>query len=474
MKTMRVLSVIFLALALYAWLSTPSSAQTKQVFAHYMVCFKDYNNGVAGYEQDIKDAQSYGIDGFALNCGGWDANYQTSVSQMFQAAQQLGTGFKLFFSADMSGLNASNVVAMMKTYSSNSSYFRYNKQPVLSTFSGEKVAGVYGSANAAWWLNNVLTPLKKGGVPVFFVPFFYSDDYGSDVADLQSNYNGIARDLNGNSYPGWWGQVVNGMFYYGGGVPNFNDPYRSILSCSENWSTVMHKNGKIYMAPVQSNYWGRQQTSNGRISNEFEGPIGIQAEWNDIIQNQHPDWVELVTWNDFNESYNSPIYDAYTYWPYFDVWGGYFHPHGGLCAINAYYIDWYKHYAATQTPPPPGNVDNIYWSYRLSPQRADETGDPLGPVTHFNGPIADDIYIVANLVLPATLQVTSGGVATNYPLQNGISDIRVPFNVGAQQFKLIRNSTTLISTTGENVVAQFLTNGQKRYDFFHTSGNAHD
>ena len=44
------------------------SAEPKTVFAHYMTCF---GNSVGGYEREIKLAQQYGIDGFALNCGEW-------------------------------------------------------------------------------------------------------------------------------------------------------------------------------------------------------------------------------------------------------------------------------------------------------------------------------------------------------------------------------------------------------------------
>ncbi len=40
---------------------------------------------------------------------------------------------------------------------------------------------------------------------------------------------------------------------------------------------------------------------------EFDGGEGIILQWNLIIVNQ-PDWVEIITWNDFNEStYISPV-----------------------------------------------------------------------------------------------------------------------------------------------------------------------
>jgi hypothetical protein len=96
-------------------LCTPAFAQ-KRVFAHYMVTNQDYQGNtdptqqlkIAAYEREIQQAQAAGIDGFALNVGGWlNQNYYIVYSaQMFAAAVRLNTGFKLMFSADMCCGNA--------------------------------------------------------------------------------------------------------------------------------------------------------------------------------------------------------------------------------------------------------------------------------------------------------------------------------------------------------------------------------
>jgi hypothetical protein len=44
-----------------------SSART--VFAHYMTCFGLSRDS---YKREIRLAQQYGIDGWALNCGNWE------------------------------------------------------------------------------------------------------------------------------------------------------------------------------------------------------------------------------------------------------------------------------------------------------------------------------------------------------------------------------------------------------------------
>jgi hypothetical protein len=49
---------------------------------------------IAAYEREIQQAQAAGIDGFALNVGGWlNQNYYIVYSaQMFEAAVRLNTG----------------------------------------------------------------------------------------------------------------------------------------------------------------------------------------------------------------------------------------------------------------------------------------------------------------------------------------------------------------------------------------------
>jgi hypothetical protein len=63
---------------------------------------------ITAYEREIQQAQAAGIDGFALNVGGWrNQNYYiVYAAQMFEAAARLNTGFKLMFSADMCCDNA--------------------------------------------------------------------------------------------------------------------------------------------------------------------------------------------------------------------------------------------------------------------------------------------------------------------------------------------------------------------------------
>src|SRR5579872_3205928 len=107
------------------------------VFAHYMVCYACYGQSVEAYKQEIQDAQMAGIDGFALDVGEWngpDTYYKTRVELIYQAAESLNTGFKLFFSVDMA--NTNDIVQMVGTYANRTNSFHYNGKLVLSSFCG--------------------------------------------------------------------------------------------------------------------------------------------------------------------------------------------------------------------------------------------------------------------------------------------------------------------------------------------------
>ncbi len=61
----------------------------KRVFAHYMLCCGSFGSSVEAYVQDIRIAQAMGLDGFALNAGGWGDNYRESAAHMFAAAERI-------------------------------------------------------------------------------------------------------------------------------------------------------------------------------------------------------------------------------------------------------------------------------------------------------------------------------------------------------------------------------------------------
>src|ERR1700735_3105446 len=100
---------VVLALLGMSLLAGGKASAQRMVFAHYMLANQDYQSNtspeakIAAYEREIQEARALGIDGFALNTGGWlqQPYYIEYAAQMFEAAARLDNGFKLMFSPDM-------------------------------------------------------------------------------------------------------------------------------------------------------------------------------------------------------------------------------------------------------------------------------------------------------------------------------------------------------------------------------------
>ncbi len=437
-----------------------NAGNQRLVFAHY-ICCPDYGNSVAARERDIQDAQAAGIDGFAINVGSWDsAGYKQFTAQLFQAAAALNSGFKLFFSADMTGVTYPEVVEMMTAYANNPYYWHVQQtsgssivsRPVLSTWGGE--GGAYADVRSRWQAG-VLDPLRAAGINVYFMPaFFLTTPQGSYFVDISpatqaAQVNGLLTGL------------TDGDFNVGSvGVPT--DPARVTLSQAENNASLMKAAGLGTMGSVTPQYWGSRQVSAGRRYMEYDGGEGLAAQWNSIINVQKPDWVEMFTWNDFDEAtYMSPIDDISKYFPYLQVPAlDYYKCHAGALKLNQYFVNWYKSGAK-----PAIQNDSLYYFYRTTPKAAVASNDPLGPVTWFLGDCSDVIFVTTLLTAPATLSVTTGSQTLTYPVPAGLSHTRVPFQVGAQSFQLIRQGQTVLSQAGEPVIANPVC-----YDFNYYTG----
>jgi glucan endo-1,3-alpha-glucosidase len=400
------------------------------VFAHYMVAFPTYGDTVGAYQKEIREAQAAGIDGFALNVGDWSGPnwyYKSRVATIYKAAEQLGTDFKLFFSVELT--NTTDIVDMVRSYAPRTNSFRYRGKTVLSTF----------GQNGVDWRDSVFRPLHAAGIDLFFVPFFWPASH----AELP-NYQDVASILNTYS------NVVDGLFLFGAaGLPE------QIAQCNSNHTAVVHAAGKISMAGFTPHYWGCYQYRNGRRYVETHGGEGTVLQWQSIIQNQ-PDWVEIVTWNDFNEStYVSPT----STWQQAPAR----YSHVGYLELSSRYITWYK-----TGKEPAIDRDALFFFYRTHPKAAIASNTNEVPVTGLYGGVEDVLYTTALLVEPAELEITSGGVLSTSSLPAGLSHVRTPFSPGPQKFTLRRNGQCLASIQAQGVISEV-----QSYDFFPTSGYAY-
>ena len=469
-----------LLLLLCSFLIPASAHAQRLVFAHYMLANQDATAdtptgelNIASYEREIQQAQAIGIDGFALNAGGWskEPRYIRRASEMFEAAYRLHSNFKLMFSADMCCSNdAADVRDMVRRFANNRRYaglyFQHDGRFVLTTFAGSSHGPEFwqqlrsnlehGTAPSLLTAPNALSFVA--GVPssaplrVFLMPSFF---WGGELPTASDIASGLEQ----------YQRIIDGAFYWGiAGVPGLGYPPDQLPS-SAAYADTLHAAHKLYMAPICFQFWG----ANANRYYEYSGYQGMRALWMQAIQTTHPDWVEIITWNDFIEgTYISPIDDPARYPGANDLGASiapadtqhFFHSHRGATDLLAYFIAWYK----TGHQPALHN-DSIYWAYRtvLSTEHQ--------PPIKVYGPIADALYITANLTAPADLTVTLGPTEMTITLPAGSNDLQLPLSPGpAPHFALTRNHGVLTQATADDPV---VATGPYP-NLYYSTGSTHD
>jgi hypothetical protein len=399
----------------------------KKVFAHYMVCIPTYggDSKIADYQREIRDAQSAGIDGFALNCGGWslrEPHYKRRSQLIYQAAQELGTEFKLLISADYaSGLTSEETRDMVETFRAHPNQFRHAGKPVLSTFAG-------GAAQT-----DFIRKEFTGDRAICYVPFYYPTPAAEMPKPAQVEQ--VFRDH---------GAGLDGFFHFGAaGTPEQIAESNRLLA--QKWLGA----GKLFMASVTPYYRGLG--GNYRVY-ESRGFEGLAKQWEGAIRD-NATWVEIVTWNDWGEaSYVAPFGPADAT----NVWNGHWGPmlsHAALLRASRYYIDWYK-----SGRPPKVEEDLIVYSFRTHAKGLSGVKKPGGTDASVARPggadkLADDVFATLFLVAPARLTIHSGAVEKSFDVAAGVSHVSLPFAPGAQRFVLTRGGGAVIDKTAEQEVS---------------------
>jgi glucan endo-1,3-alpha-glucosidase len=440
-------------------LAAPCACAQRLVFAHYMLTNQDYQGDsdptqelkIASYEREIREAQAIGIDGFALNAGGWlrQTYYIRYAAQMFEAAVRLHSGFKLMFSADMCcGNGVADVEDMMRRFAGNPRYalvyFKYRGAFVLTTFAGDKLGvavwqqirfDLSTGANPSTQAEPMVLPTANGSpnnapMQIFLVPaFFWGGELPSRLS-IQQRFDE-------------WRTTLDGFFYWGiAGIPGSGSALDQLPS-SQSYAAVLHDAGKLYMAPICLQFWG----ANANRYYEYGGAAGMRALWMDAIDVTHPEWVEIITWNDFIEgTYVSPIDDPNKY-PganFLNSTGvpigtrDYFHSHSAATALLSFFIQWYK-----TGVEPAITHDTVYYFYRTQLKDAD-AGSPT--VAHKFGPAADLLYITANLTASAELRITADGRTAVIHLRAGSTDVQAHLFAGDPPFLELSRNGSIVAT----------------------------
>ena len=418
-----------------AWLATwtgdaagkaAASQPRKRVFAHYMVAWPrgGANAGIADYIAEFRDAQQRGIDGFALNCGGWNRSeplYRARVLTMYRAAELFGNGFRRFVSAD--GKAQEEFDDIVRTTAGLPAQLMVDGKPVVSAYA----LGGKDAARCEALIGHVRS------LGAYFVPHFVPSTGEAEIGDAVAGE--VARRCH----------AAHGYFYFGAaGAP------ASLARSTGCLARALRPDGHLLMAPVTPCYRGLASGTNYRAF-ETDGFSGMATEWLAAIR-ANVDWVRIVTWNDWAEStYVAPIGSktrAQVYSPRF----GALLSHSAYLDASRYFIEWFKRGTA-----PVITQDGFYYFYRLHPVGASAiagmgvlAGHLTSPRT--GSPLTGLIHITTFLTAPATLTIVQGGSRGSRALPAGVSEVAVPAMPGAPRFTLVRDHTVLADKTGDEPI----------------------
>lgn len=452
-------------------------AGAPKVFAWYMVCCAPFDAPperlVDQYKAEIQMAQSMDIDGFGLDIMQTQANeeYRTRVAAMFEASRRLGTGFTLFFEFDYGqpGLaeRSADIVHLMTAYAGHPSYARVAGRPLVCAYNTDEMVQVDGKPSVgqsiAWWRDRVIKCLEDAGISPYFVPTTWQQIRASG-GTVETSRAEVAE----------WKPLAQGLSMWQIQL----SPIGTGLATLERQAAALHDSGMTWMTTIAQHYWcGSSQSVPGWYWDpqkpaapgcvngtyyEHAGGKGLDMQWQSALGKQRPEWVMLLTWNDYNESYICPI-DDYRKYPNGTSKApiGWYKPQAGLDELNRYYIQWYKTGRRPEIA-----VDSLFYAYRTHPQGATASADKRAPVRIGNAPIRDEICVTTALTAPAQLRVASGGTESVHDVPAGLCHTMVPFHVGPQAFALWRDGACIASGMGEPVVDAIT-----YYDFWPTTGS---
>ncbi|MBP0624938.1 glycoside hydrolase family 71 protein [Cupriavidus consociatus] len=409
------------------------------VFAHYMVAWPraGANAAIEDYQTEIREAIAHGIDGFALNCGGWsrsEPHYKRRVLQIFEAASALKADFWLFVSAD--GRAQDEVEDIVRSTADLPNQLKVNGKPVLSTYSA-------GGGNSTKRASLIKLSRELG---VFFVPHFVPDTGEEEIKDRQAQE--LISKLGG----------ADGYFYFGAA----GSPWvlaSSIRMLSDRFRAVR----TLFMSSVTPYYRGLYTGTNYRAFETY-GFVGMAMEWEAAIHGD-ADWVQIVTWNDWAEStYVAPLLAAERGRVFAERFNDML-SHKGYLEASKYYISWFK-----RGRRPEINRDEIFYFYRLHPVDVSEYGEwsSLGKKGVRSLPrtkerLSPDIHVTLLLKDQAEFTVNIDGRISIFKVGRGVTHLSVASHAGIPRFTLHRWGSVIIDKVGELEISSDDFSGQYNY-----------
>ncbi|TFK51917.1 glycoside hydrolase family 71 protein [Heliocybe sulcata] len=410
--------------ATLACLAVCSSADARSVIAHFMAQ-NSYSYSVSDWTNDMKTAQSIGIEGFALNVAVDD--YETSrINDAYTAAEALG--FKLLYSFDMSySWSQDAIVSLVAAHHSSQSTYLWNNQVLVSTYSGEN------NGDSFW--AGVKSALSSQGITISLAPAFTSYRDPSAADGMFSSFPSIDGFFNWWSWPADNGEKL---------TTDTDVAYQDALkSAGRTGPYIMSVSPWQFKNLGDPNNWVE-------LSDDL-----WNYRWQQALQVE-PDIVEIATWNDYAESHYigdiNPNVDLGTQAP--NYVNGFVHSPWRIAA--QYYISYYKNNAA-----PSVDKDQVVFWYRAHPKGVScSTGTRPRNADY----PADAVFAMAILKDSATISLDIGSNHAEFNAQAGVTMGSVAFPSEDDQIpyiQIIRNGAKVADGYG----SVHVTNACSYYNF---------
>ena len=368
----------------------------------------------ADYDSDMKLAKSVGIDAFALNIG-VDDYTSTQVGYAYESAAN--NDMKVFISFDFNWFktgDAATVGDMIKTYGSKAAQLKVDNKIFVSSFAGDGL--------------DIAAVRSAVGSEIYIAPNFHPENT-TDPSAVDGALNWMGWDSNGANRAPSGGVNVT--------VSQGDDTYTKWLG------------QKGYIAPVSpwfSTHYGPEVSYSKNWV--FPGNLLWYERWNEIL-NLSPQFVEIITWNDYGEShYVGPLSSKHT-----DdgnsKWANDM-PHDGWLEMAKPFIAAYK---AGSKKPSITEDKLVYW-YRPTPKGLDcKSTDTYGSAPDGGDTMEDAVFVVALLKEAGQVTVNSGSNSKTFDAPAGASAYTVDIGVGVQKFGLVRGGQQVLSATSlRNIV----------------------
>lgn len=397
----------------------------KPVLCWYMVC---YHTTVEHYMEEMALAQAHGVDAFLLDISGAayktgkkageveETNYGLALTRMYEAAQRLGTGFKLALTPESyiakAGLGL-NVQEMVHRFIGHPNYFHYDGQPLFVSYIGRP-----GS-----WARPLAELREEEGIDPLWIGFFGN-----------SRWSMI-----------WSPEIIEGFFQESedlDGLINFGVNATAVeVNNNSNARRTTAKLGKVFAASVNPTY-------NSSNVIDRRGMDGYGALWEGAVRDG-ADMVGIVIWNDYNEDSN--LFPGR--WP-FGSQKHYVSRDESFLDVTAYYSAWFRTGVQPTIP-----QDKFYAVYRNRTKWQDRGWDPEKqqwvrirnkpyPYDQFHDDNEDQLYVTAFLTAPAELTVALGKTQKTESLPAGIRTVAIPLAGGVPHFTLRRGNEVLADVVG--------------------------